>query len=458
MQVTGLIGVHGILPAEAYLEELRRSLGSDAWLNHPSLFWLNATDSALLAACWSGVALSLFVVANRFTGRALFVLFVLYLSLYHVGQVFLAYQWDLLLLETGFLAWLLTSGSRIPLWLLRWLLFRFMFLSGAVKLASGDPAWASLKTLDYYFETQPLPTPLAWYAHQIPEDVRTFVVAVHFAVELVLPFLIFLPRRLRFVAAGGFLALQLVIVATGNYGFFNLIVLALTVLLLDDQALRRVIPTRLQSAVARRTHGHVRRTTRIALSLFAAFVVTIGALQTVKRLEFEPDPTVVLPTAGLKLVNIYGVFANMVQDRREIVVEGSLDGSEWREYVFRYKPGPLDRHPPWNVPHQPRLDWQMWFAALGAAPGNPWFESFLRRLLEGIPEISELLERDPFADKPPRFVRATLYRYRFATVAEKTQGLWWVREWEGVYFPPVTLETIDQTRRTGPVDSFIRWR
>ncbi len=388
VQVTGLVGTRGILPAEAYFEELRRSLGSNAWLSHPSLFWLSATNSALLATCWFGAALSLFVAANRFTGRALFVLFVLYLSLYHVGQVFLAYQWDLLLLETGFLAWLLTSGSRIPLWLLRWLLFRFMFLSGAVKLASGDPAWASLKALDYYFETQPLPTPLAWYAHQIPEDVRASLVAAHFVVELLLPFLIFMPRRFRFLATGGFLALQLVIVATGNYGFFNLIVLALTVLLLDDQALRRVIPTRLQSAVARRTHGHVRRTTRIALSLFAAFVVTIGALQMVKRLEFEPDPTVVLPTAGLKLVNIYGVFANMVQDRREIVVEGSLDGSEWREYVFRYKPGPLDRRPPWNVPHQPRLDWQMWFAALGEAPGNPWFENFLRRLLEGSPEVS----------------------------------------------------------------------
>ena len=372
--------------------------------------------------------------------------------------MFLAYQWDLLLLETGFLAWLLTSGSRIPLWLLRWLLFRFMFLSGAVKLASGDPAWASLKALDYYFETQPLPTPLAWYAHQMPEDVRTFVVAVHFAVELVLPFLIFLPRRLRFVAAGGFVALQLVIVATGNYGFFNLIVLALMVPLLDDQALRRMLPTRFKSAVALKTHRHVRRATTIALSLFAAFVVTIGALQMVKRLEFEPDPTVVLPTAGLKLVNIYGVFAHIVQDRREIVVEGSLDGSEWREYVFRYKPGPLDHRPPWNTPHQPRLDWQMWFAALGEARDSPWFERFLRRLLEGSPEVTGLLESGPFADERPKFVRATLYRYRFATAAEKMRGLWWVREPEGVYFPPVSLETIDQMRRTGPLDSFIRLR
>jgi predicted DCC family thiol-disulfide oxidoreductase YuxK len=457
VQITGLIGAQGILPAESYLQELRRTLGDGAWLAYPSIFWLNASDAALIGACWAGAGLSLLVVANRFTGPALLLLLVLYLSLYHVGQVFLVYQWDLLLMETGFLAWLLTSGSRIPLWLLRWLLFRFMFLSGAVKLASGDPAWASLKALDYHFETQPLPTPLAWYAHQIPEDVLTWLVAAHFAVELVLPFLIFLPRRFRFVAALGFLVLQIFILATGNYGFFNLIVIALTVLLLDDQLLRRVLPEHCANALVRRSRGPVRPAISIALGAFAILAVVVGTLQMTRRIDLEPDTTVLAAIKALPVVNPYGVFAHMVIDRREVVVEGSSDGVAWREYVFRFEPGPVNRRPPWNVPHQPRLDWQMWFAALGEARKNAWFERFLRRLLEGSLDVTRLLGTDPFAGTRPRFVRATLYRYRFATAEEKAQGLWWGREPEGEYFPTVTLETIDQTRRSGPVESFIRW-
>jgi predicted DCC family thiol-disulfide oxidoreductase YuxK len=458
VQITALMGSHGILPAATYLPALERSLGSSAWLSRPSLFWLSASDTALIAACWAGAGTSLLVIANRFSGAALLILFVLYLSLYHVGQVFLEYQWDLLLLETGFLAWLLTSGSRIPLWLLRWLLFRFMFLSGAVKLASGDPAWTSLKALDYHFETQPLPTPLAWYAHQLPEDVRAFLVAAHFVIELVLPFLIFLPRRFRLVAAAGFLVLQLFILATGNYGFFNLIVLALTLLLLDDQLLHRVLPDRFAATLSPRTGGAPRRKMTIALSLFAALSVTVGTLQMAKRIELSPDATVFAPATALRVVNPYGVFAHMIRDRREVVVEGSHDGVDWRAYVFRYEPGPVERAPPRNVPHQPRLDWQMWFTALREARENPWFVAFLRRLLEGSGDVTKLLGDNPFVGQAPRFVRATLYRYRFATPSERASGLWWVREPEREYFPAVTLDTIDQARRSGPVESLIRWR
>ncbi|MBL8541895.1 MAG: lipase maturation factor family protein, partial [Betaproteobacteria bacterium] len=415
-------------------------------------------DTALIGACWAGAGVSLLVVANRFSGPALLTLFALYLSLYHVGQVFLQYQWDLLLIETGFLAWLLTSGSRIPLWLLRWLLFRFMFLSGAVKLASGDPAWSSLKALDYHFETQPLPTPLAWYAHQLPEDVHALLAAAHFTIELVLPFLVFLPRRFRFIAAAGFLALQLAILATGNYGFFNLLVLALTLTLLDDQLLRGVLPARFAAAVAMRSPRAPRHTLVLALSVFAVVAVAIGAAQMQRRIELVPNAVDFGPITALRLVNPYGVFAHMVRDRREIVIEGSTDGVDWREYVFRYKPGPADRVPPWNAPHQPRLDWQMWFAALGEARDNPWFTRFLRRLLEGSGDVTALLETDPFAGQRPKFVRATLYRYRFATPSERARGLWWVREPELEYLPPVTLETIEQARQRGPIDSLFRWR
>jgi len=155
-----------------------------------------------------------------------------------------------------------------------------------------------------------------------------------------------------------------------------------------------------------------------------------------------------LPVAGaiseivspLLIVNPYGLFAVMTTARPEIVIEGSADGQVWREYVFRYKPGPLTRSPPWNIPHQPRLDWQMWFAALSDARANPWFQNLMLRLLEGSPPVLALLDSNPFPDRPPKYVQAKLYDYRFADRRTRAAtGRWWVRKLEEVYFPQVGL-------------------
>lgn len=459
VQVAGLIGSRGILPAGAHFAALENAAGATAWLQHPSLFWLGAGDGALQAACWLGAAASLAVVANRAAGPALFLAWVLYLSLYHAGQVFMEYQWDLLLLEAGFLGWLLTSGSRLPLWLLRWLLFRFILLSGAVKLASGDAAWSSLRALGYHFETQPLPTPLAWHAQQLPEGLLGALVAAHFVIELVLPFFIFLPRRPRLLAAAGFLALQAFIMATGNYGFFNLLVLALTVTLLDDQSLSRALPGRLAQGVALRGRREPGRLRGAAIAVFAALSVGVGTAQAAKRISLDPDTTVLPALAPFRVVNPYGVFANMVMDRRELSIEGSDDGMVWRELAFRFKPGPPDRAPGWNVPHQPRLDWQMWFAALGDARESPWLVPFLARLLDGAPEVRSLLDSAGWRGPPPRQVRIVLWRYRFATPEEHAREAWWMREAEGEYLAPVTRETVaDALRRGATPESLIRWR
>jgi lipase maturation factor len=443
----------------SHFQGLQHALGAEAWLTHPSVFWLGAGDAALQGACWLGAAAAIAVVANRFTGPALLLAWVLYLSLYHAGQLFMDYQWDLMLLESGFLGRLLSSGSRIPLWLLRWLLFRFMFLSGAVKLASGDPAWTALRAIEYHFETQPLPTPLAWYAHQLPSGVLSTLVAIHFVIELALPFLVFLPRRPRLFAAGGFLALQGFILATGNFGFFNLLTLALLVPLLEDATLRRVLPARLAQVVALR-HGHPPgRLWTAALAAFAVLAFGIGTMQMVSRIELKPYANVLGVLAPFRLVNSYGVFANMLADRREIAIEGSDDGTVWRELVFRYKPGPLERAPPWNIPHQPRLDWQMWFAAIGDAPDSPWLVPFFARLLDGSAEVIALTASPEWVAHPPRELRAILYRYRFATPQEHAQGLWWRREPEGEYLAPVTRETVaDTLRRGASPESLIRWR
>ncbi len=419
VQARGLIGAQGILPLGDYLATLRQSLGALAYWQVPSVLWLAPSDIAVQAVCWAGAVLALAVIAGRFVRPALAILYVLYLSLCAAGQEFMSYQWDVLLVETGFLA-IFLAPSRLPVWLLRWLLFKLVFQSGAIKLLSGDPSWRNLTALAYHYETQPLPTPLAWYFHQAPPWFRAASLLFVFVVELAAPFLIFAPRRLRFAAGGLIATLQVLILLTGNYTFFNLLTIALCVLLLDDQAFRRRRP--LPAPATWR------------MQVFAAIIIGLGLFTFTETFRGTPGPLAWL--APLRTINSYGLFAVMTTTRPEIVVEGSEDGEQWLEYEFRYKPGDLDRAPPWVAPHQPRLDWQMWFAALGSYRDNPWFVSFMVRLLQASPPVLRLLERDPFHGSPPRYIRARLYEYRFTRAGERG---WWRRQSRGLYFPPVSL-------------------
>jgi predicted DCC family thiol-disulfide oxidoreductase YuxK len=446
VQALGLIGSHGILPLSEFADAVRSELGSASYWRIPMVFWLDQSDFAIQATCWAGAALSLLLVLDVIPRLSLFFLYVLYLSLFYAGQEFLGFQWDLLLLETGFLALLLSMATKPGVWLLRWLLFRFMFLSGAVKLLSGDPTWANLSALSYYFQTEPLPTPLAWYAHHLPHAVLTVATAATLFIEVVLPFLIFFPRRLRFVAAFGILLLQVAILLTGNYAFFNLLTMALCVLLFDDAALRRVLPDSATRFVQRYVHDmKPRKIVSIAVGAFALLIVFTGLVQLNAVLNSRISPLgawVLGEIAPLRIVNTYGLFAVMTTTLPEIIVEGSEDGVNWREYEFKYKPGDVMRRPRWNAPHQPRLDWQMWFAALGTASENPWFSRFMQRLLENSPEVTALLESNPFPRKPPLYVRALLYDYRYSTPQEKkATGAWWVRQPQGIYYPAVALRS-----------------
>jgi predicted DCC family thiol-disulfide oxidoreductase YuxK len=444
VQALGLIGSHGILPLSEFTDAVRSELGSASYWRVPMVFWLDQSDFAIQAACWAGAALSLLLILDVIPRLSLLFLYVLYLSLFYAGQEFLGFQWDLLLLETGFLALLLSIATKPGIWLLRWLLFRFMFLSGAVKLLSGDPTWANLSALSYYFQTEPLPTPLAWYAHHLPHAVLTVATAATLFIELILPFLIFFPRRLRFVAAFGILPLQVVIILTGNYAFFNLLTMALCLLLFDDAALRRILP----GSAIRFVQGYVRdikprKILSIAVGAFALLIVFTGLVQLNAVLNSRISPFgawVLGEIAPLRIVNTYGLFAVMTTTLPEIIVEGSDDGVNWREYEFKYKPGDVMRRPRWNAPHQPRLDWQMWFAALGTASENPWFSRFMQRLLENSPDVTALLGSNPFPRKPPLYVRALLYDYRYSTPEEKkATGAWWVRQPQGIYYPAVAL-------------------
>ena len=432
VQITGLIGAHGILPVERFLAAVRENYGASAWLHVPTLFLLGSGDTALRVACVTGAIASLAIIVGYARRLALATAFALYLSLVHAGQSFLSFQWDFLLLESGFLAMFLRPAPP-RVWLFRWLLFRLMLLSGAAKLLSHDPTWRNLTALRYHYETQPLPTIFAWYFHRLPLAFQKLSCGFMFFVELVVPFLFFAPRRVRFFAAAMTIALQVLIFITGNYTFFNLLAMALCLLLYDDAAFRRgqAPPVRL-------------RTTQRAVSIaVSAFILLASGLQLLETFSGSiPDPAAVLLSdiAPFGVVNTYGLFAVMTTSRPDIIVEGSNDGQTWREYSFRYKPGDLRRAPVWVQPYQPRLDWQMWFAALGNYRADPWFVNFAARLLEGSPDVLALMGQNPFPSGAPRCIRARLYEYRFTTAAERNAtGNWWARELQGEYLPAVSL-------------------
>jgi predicted DCC family thiol-disulfide oxidoreductase YuxK len=463
VQVLGLMGSHGILPAGDFLEAVHGSLGSQAYRLFPTLAWISSSDAALKLLCSFGALFGLLVMFGVFTRPALVLAWLCYLSLVTVGRDFLSFQWDALLLETGFLAIFLApvqmlespwrSGaspvSATALWLERWLLFRLMFLSGVSKLMSGDLTWRSRTALLYHYWTQPLPTPVAWYAAKLPAWFQQTSVVGMFALELCVPFLIFAPRRLRRIAAVLMVSLQLLIGLTGNYAFFNLLAIGLCVLLLDDSFLRRWLPDRIagrlvhQTVVAGRTPlARIGRAARVALALLI-LIISVGQCLDALGQEGKIPGFVSQMTdrqAPFELVNSYGLFAVMTTSRAEIVVEGSADGKTWQPYEFKYKPGEIGRRPGWVAPYQPRLDWQMWFAALGNYQQNRWFVDFMMRLLQGEPEVTALLDKNPFPVRPPLYIRALVYDYRFTDwETRRATGDWWWREREGVYFPEASL-------------------
>ena len=437
-QVRGLIGDQGIQPVGEFFAEVTRQFGSQAFWRVPTLFWWIHSEYGLLSIAWGGAVIAFVAAVGRphTPGQkgAFALLFIYYLSIVNGGQIFMGYQWDFLLLEVGFLAiFLKPSFGRV--WLFRWLLFRLMFESGSVKLLSGDPTWRNLTALAVHYETQPLPTPIAWYMMQLPLWFQKASAGFLFTVELGLPFLIFGPRRLKQIAALGTIALQTLILLTGNYTFFNYLTIALCLFLLDDAFLSRL---RMTGKSPKPLHAN--RTVSVVL---VALVLLISVTQ-LTRMFGVPTPDFASQIEGYSLpfgvVNEYGLFATMTTHRPEISIEGSNDGMEWQAYGFRYKPGELNRRPRWVAPDQPRLDWQMWFAALGNYRENPWLLRFMMRLLQGSEPVMELIGENPFAGKPPKFIRAMEYEYHFTTFEERRQtGNWWKRQLKGTYFPPISL-------------------
>ncbi len=454
-QISGLVGSKGILPASDFLNLLRHHMGPERYHVLPTLCWFNASDGFLQFLCWVGALLSGVLILGFAPAPILFLLWSFYLSLTLIGREFLSFQWDVLLLETGFLAIFLaplgflpkihsSTPSRTILWLFRWLLFRLMFSSGVVKLSSGDPTWRTLTALNYHYETQPLPTWLGWYAHQLPHWFQKMSVAGMFAIELACPLLIFAPRRLRFFGAAAILFFQLLIAGTGNYCFFNMLAIFLCLFLFDDH----MWPEKWRQKVLNKSTSHHPATMNWSKWITAPLAVMVIFLSIFEmprtfrtRIDWpKPAVWVYKAFAPFCLVNSYGLFAVMTTSRPEIIVEGSYDRVHWLPYEFKYKPGDLKRKPDFVAPHQPRLDWQMWFAALGDYRENPWFINFCLRLLQGSPSVKSLLAKDPFSKAPPRYIRAVMYDYRFTDFnTRKREGTWWHRQLKGLYCPVLSL-------------------
>jgi lipase maturation factor 1 len=445
-QSEGLTGAQGILPMRPWFDHLWATYGWEAVWQLPSVLWFDWLPVGVW--CAAGCVVAGLVAFGIAPLPGLIFLWAVMLSLVVGGQVFYQFQWDNLLLEAGFLAIFLSPlawrvplrASTLPPWLARglliWLLMRLMIASAVVKLSSGDPTWANGSALEFHYYTQPLPTPLAWWAHQLPAGLHRVSVWVMFAIELGLPVLLLFPRRVRHAAAGGLIGLQLLIALTGNYGFFNLLTVALCLLAIDDSVWSRLLPP--QSARAPARHLPTAVLGPVAAAVFFLSLVPFS------RAFRHPVPTLAPLeiayrwVAPFRSLSSYGLFAVMTTTRTEILVQGSLDGVTWKTYSFRDKPGDTHRAPPWVAPYMPRLDWQMWFAALGRVENNPWFVAFLQRLLEGSPAVLDLLDGDPFDGARPKFVRALVDDYTFTTLGT-TDGAWWRAEPGRIYCPELSL-------------------
>ncbi|MGY2131934.1 lipase maturation factor family protein [Hymenobacter sp. HD11105] len=473
-QIIPLIGSNGLLPVGLYLERVSEALGSDVagFLRLPSLFWLWHSDAALLTVAWIGFVLSCVVVAGYANALLLTVLWFLYMSIVHVGQEWYGYGWEIQLTETGFLAIFLCPlldlrpfpryAPPTPIIVLfRWLAFRIMLGAGLIKLR-GDEIWRDSTALYYHFETQPIPGPLSRWFHFMPRIALHVGVWFNWLAEIVAPFFVFGPRLARHIAGVVIIVFQLSIIVSGNLSFLNWLTIVPALACLDDGFWAKVLPRVLvQKAEAAAARAEVSKS-----MLTTAWVVTA----VVAVLSIQPALNIVSPGQimntsfdPLGLVNTYGAFGTVGRERFNVVFEGTMDEdssdqANWKPYIYKGLPVALDQRPPQIAPYQLRLDWQMWFAAMSSPAEYPWTVNLIWKLLHNDPNAVSLFARNPFPDQPPRYIRAVLYRYRFAEPGNE-QGLYWNRDRVGIWLRAMSAddpELIQVLQSAGwvPLDSY----
>ena len=450
-----LLGSHGLLPAREVLDEVAASHGRGllTFLRLPTLFVFDPSDVAFRIGGYVGLALSMCVLLGFANVPVLAALWMLYMSYVHAGRTFYGYGWEILLLETGFLAIFLvplgrldpfprsTPPSPIVILLLRWLIFRVMLGAGLIKLR-GDPCWRDLTCMVFHYETQPNPNPLSWYFHHLPAWFHSFEVAFNHVVELIAPWFVFGPRRARHVAGGLIVVFQVLLILSGNLSFLNWLTIAPALACFDDGLIMRLAPGRMREWLEMRSRDAEETKARaIAVRALAVVIALLSINPVVNMLS----PRQVMNTSfdPFELVNTYGAFGSIGRERYEIVLEGTVDEqataqARWVEYQFKCKPSDPVRRPCWVSPYHYRLDWQMWFAAMPGAGTPLWLVRMVAKLLDGDRAVRGLLAHGPFEDRPPRWIRGRYYRYQFTRWGEPG---WWRRTLVGEYLPPLSADS-----------------
>src|SRR5438874_5283231 len=392
-QLGPLIGEHGLTPANHFLASIHTQLGSGmaGMLQVPTFFWFGISDNALLIFAWFGFGLSLIVLAGYANAVLLAILWAMYMSIVHVGQIWYGYGWEIQLLETGFLSIFLCpliDGRPFPkcrppvlvIWLFRWLGFRIMIGAGLIKLR-GDQCWGDLTCLYYHYETQPIPNPISRYLHFAPHWFHKFGTAWNHFIELVVPWFSFDPRTGRHIAGILLVSFQIVLIISGNLSFLNYVTIIPFLACFDDTFLRRVLPRpivkRAERAAQESEPSRINNTIAIGLSLLVVYL----SIAPITNLISERQ---MMNTSfdRLSLVNTYGAFGAVGKERDEIIFEGTDDAiitgdTTWKENEFKAKPGNPDLRPPFIAPYQPRIDWQIWFAAMASPAEYPWTLHFV---------------------------------------------------------------------------------
>ena len=452
-QIIPLIGADGLLPIGIFVRRVTEVLGSRGagFARLPSLFWFAHSDSNLLTAAWIGFGLSCLVVAGYANAIILAVLWILYMSFVHVGQDWYGYGWEIQLLETGFLAIFLCPlldlrpfPKRAPpiqiIVLFRWLIFRIMFGAGMIKIR-GDEVWRNGTALYYHFETQPLAGPFSRWFHFLPRVVLKIGVWYNFLAELIAPLFVFGPRTGRHIAGMIIVILQIILLVSGNLSFLNWLTILPALACFDDGFWSKLLP----SKIVRKAEEASANAKPSRPMIITAWIITV----LIVALSFQPVFNILSPRQIMNtsfdpydLVNTYGAFGSVGRERFNVIFEGTMDeipdsNAHWKAYPYKGLPVDLDRRPPQIAPYQLRMDWQMWFAAMSTPDEYPWTVNLISKLLHNDPGAIGLFADNPFPDKPPRFIRAELYRYSFAKPGN-AEGNWWNRDRLGDWLPPLS--------------------
>jgi uncharacterized membrane protein YphA (DoxX/SURF4 family) len=505
-QIRGMLGPQGLLPAGSYLQEVAKAMGRARYWYAPTLLWFASGNRALMLLCWIGLLAAVLLISNLFPRAMLAVCFVCFLSFVAAAQDFSGYQSDGMLLGAGFICYFLAPRgcrpglaeqeppARAPLFLLRLLWFTIYFESGVAKYFGGDPTWRDLSAMNEYFQNSPLPTWVGWYAQQLPRWCQQTSAFVTLFLELLVPWMLWLPERVRIVCFFFVTILQIGIILTANYAFLNYLVLALGIFLLHDlflvrfmpRSCRRALQLNLQqpspgswyasllaaleganqpislslsasgeeaskSVIAENVpHREARSTLRSLFEAIAAWTKAFFLAWVFYAMAFlmlrQISPVLPLPATPVtalepfRIANSYGLFGRMTWARYEIEFQGSNDGSNWVAYPFRYKPQDLHEAPGIYAPYQPRFEWNLWFASLATWRENPFVIRTEEQLLLGNRDVLALFRSDPFAKGPPKLLRSVVWQYWFtAGAAKRATGQWWRREFRGLYAPTLGL-------------------